>query len=183
MIYVQSYSMILDLREFEEFPATKLIQAGPAQIKPFSNSVIEVEGVEAELAIQKSGLEYFCQGEVTARLVLECARCLGRYTSVLSGRTDFVICSDASGPEHEKTEDTEDYLYFKGNDLRVDITEPVRQTLALGMSLKPLCSEDCKGLCPSCGTNLNERSCKCKQERNDPRWEGLRDLFPKPPEQ
>lgn len=183
MFYVQSYSMILNLREFETFPATKRIRAASGEIKPFSDSVIGVEGVEAELEIQESGQQYFCQAQVTARLILECARCLGRFEGELSGRTDFIICSEAQVAERQSAVDDEDYLYFKGNDLRIDVTEPVRQTIVLELSLKPLCSKDCKGLCRSCGTNLNERPCDCKREKHDPRWDGLRNLFGKPPKQ
>ena len=41
----------------------------------------------------------------------------------------------------------------------------------------PLCGKDCKGLCQTCGENLNERTCECKNERIDPRFESLKDLF------
>jgi uncharacterized protein len=42
--------------------------------------------------------------------------------------------------------------------------------------MKPLCEENCAGLCPSCGSNLNDGPCDCKHEAIDPRWEGLQGL-------
>lgn len=175
--------MILDLREFEEFPATKTIQGDPTRLKLLSDSVLEVGAVEVELAIQSAGQEFFCQGRVVARLKLECARCLGSFEKVLEGTTDFIICSEAEASEHIKDGDGEDYAVFEGNNLRVDIATQVRQVLALELSLKPICSDNCKGLCPLCGTDLNRRHCDCRKENSDPRWDGLKDVLPKQNEQ
>ena len=170
--------MILDLREFEEFPAHKTIEAGPGAIKPFADTVVSVDGVSIEVDIQKAGEEYFCQADVKVRITGECARCLTNYPTELAGRTDFIICSDSEENRVRATEDSEDYVFLKGTDLRADISEPVRQTAVLSLSLKPLCSEDCRGLCPQCGTNLNEGTCDCVKESIDPRWEGLKGLTP-----
>ena len=175
--------MILDLREFEEFPATTTIQGDPAHLKPFNDSVLEVKAIGAELAIQRAGQEFFCQGRVNARLKLECARCLGSFERALEGTTDFIICSEVEASEHLKAGDGEDYVVFAGNNLLVDMTEQVRQVLALELSLKPICSENCKGLCPSCGTDLNRQNCSCRRENTDPRWDGLKEVLPKQNEQ
>jgi uncharacterized protein len=53
-----------------------------------------------------------------------------------------------------------DYLLTK-QDTAIDIIEDVRQELMLEYPLRPLCNQDCKGLCPKCGENLNEGDCKC----------------------
>jgi len=169
--------MILDLRVFEEFPASTTIAAGPGELSPFDGSVIRVDGVEADLAIQKSANEFFCQGQVAARMVLECARCLVKFETELTGPTDFIVCS-AEDVARYSDGDNENYVRFLGNELRADIVEPVRQALVLALSMKPLCSEDCRGLCASCGANLNERTCDCKKETIDPRWDGLKNLNP-----
>jgi uncharacterized protein len=168
--------MILDLREFEEFPARKIVQAGPGALEPFADTVVSVEGVTVSADIQKAGEEYFCQAAVTVRIIGECVRCLTHYPTELTGRTDFIICPDTEETRLKASEDDEDYVFFKGTNLRVDISEPVRQAAVLAMPLKLLCSEDCRGLCPQCGTNLNERTCDCVKESIDPRWEGLRGL-------
>jgi len=168
--------MILDLREFEEFPARKTIEAGPGALKPFADTVVSVESVGVTVDIQKAGDEYFCQAAVSVKIIGECVRCLTHYPTVLAGRTDFIICSDTEENRLRASEDDEDYVFFRGSDLRVDISEPVRQAAILSLSLKPLCSEDCRGLCSQCGTNLNERTCDCVKESIDPRWEGLRGL-------
>jgi uncharacterized metal-binding protein YceD (DUF177 family) len=60
---------------------------------------------------------------------------------------------------------------------RVDVTEELRQTLLLALPIKPLCEDDCRGLCPRCGINLNTGSCDCRQKTIDPRWSGLREAL------
>ena len=59
-----------------------------------------------------------------------------------------------------------------GDDSFADLTEELRQDIILYFPSNPVCSEDCKGLCPHCGANLNEGPCSCRPE-GDPRWGGL----------
>ena len=168
--------MILDLREFEEFPARKTIEAGPGALKPFADTVDTVEGVAVAVDIQKAGEDYYCQAAVKVRIVCECVRCLTNFPAELEGRTNFIICPDSEETRQRALEDEEDYVFLPGASLRVDISEPVRQTAILSLSMKPLCSEDCRGLCSQCGANLNEGDCGCVKESIDPRWEDLKGL-------
>ena len=170
--------MIVDLREFEEFPVTIDLIAAPGEIEPFAVDVTRVNEVNLRLSIQKSGEEYFCQGTAKAAVEIACSRCATGYSSEVVGHTDFIICADTSRP-NETTEpiDNEDYVLTHGNDTLADVTDMVRQTLLLAIDMKPLCRPDCKGLCPVCKTNWNEKSCKCRQEGSDGRWDGLKGLL------
>jgi uncharacterized protein len=58
----------------------------------------------------------------------------------------------------------------------MDLTEPVRQALLVALPMRPLCREDCKGLCVVCGANLNYVDCGHRQEEADKRWDALRAL-------
>ncbi|GAB4565162.1 MAG: DUF177 domain-containing protein [Anaerolineae bacterium] len=60
----------------------------------------------------------------------------------------------------------------------LDMTEVVRQDLLLALPLHPLCRDDCAGICPYCGQNLNEGPCDCQANDIDPRWSALLDLKP-----
>ncbi len=170
--------MILDLRQFEHFPARTVLEAGPGEFGALPGEIAQVNEASLSLAIQKANEEYYCQGTVTARVKLICSRCLTEFDTELTGRTDFIARSDkVTRADKRGIPDDEDYVLMHGNDLRADVTDMVRQTMILAIGLKPLCSESCKGLCPSCGANLNERSCNCSRPQMDDRWSGLRGLL------
>jgi uncharacterized protein len=168
--------MILNLREFENFPARKLLQGDPKAVQLDFESVAGLDKIELQLNIQKSGDEYYCQGDARAHVKLTCARCLGEFDQDLENSTDFIICSSEWHQANRDILDNEDYVYFQGSDLHADLSEIVRQAIITAVSLKPLCSEECRGLCAQCGTNLNEEDCRCDKNRTDARWEGLRKL-------
>ena len=58
---------------------------------------------------------------------------------------------------------------------KIDLGEVVREQLYLALPMKPLCQEDCKGLCPVCGGNRNREACTCQQEWVDPRMAALKE--------
>ena len=58
-----------------------------------------------------------------------------------------------------------------------DILPRVREAVILELPMRFLCSEDCKGLCPLCGANLNRGPCACGDREQDPRWEPLKKLL------
>ncbi len=60
-------------------------------------------------------------------------------------------------------------------DEKIDLGEVVREQLYLALPMKPLCQEDCKGLCPVCGGNRNRETCTCQQEWVDPRMAALKE--------
>lgn len=62
-----------------------------------------------------------------------------------------------------------------GSDL-VDMTDDLREAVLLGMPSFPLCSQDCKGLCPVCGQDLNKEECECARAGGDFRWNALDNL-------
>lgn len=167
----------MDLREFAEFPARKRIEGDPSELRLDYDSVEGVRQILADLSIQRSGEEYFCQGEISAKMTLECARCLGTFDLDVVGELDFIACSqDHYDSFRSEAVDSEDYVLFEGINLVVDITDQIRQALLLCIGIKPLCSDECLGLCPVCGGNLNVNKCACDRKEMDPRWSGLADL-------
>lgn len=170
--------MVIDLREFEEFPVTVELEAKPGEIGPFVDSVSRVDRVAFRLSLQKSGEEYFCQGRASASVQMICSRCAGSFEAELAEATDFIIRSDVlPKPSELGALDSEDYVYTHGGGALADVTDMVRQALVLAVDMKPLCREGCKGLCPTCGTNLNERTCQCVRASSDGRWDDLKGLL------
>ena len=97
----------------------------------------------------------------------ECRRCLG----VARGNIDIDV------REVFELEPVEGESYKLEHD-SVDLEPVVREAVMLELPIAPVCSEDCKGLCPNCGINRNEATCDCDTEVKDPRWavlDGLKD--------
>ncbi len=69
-----------------------------------------------------------------------------------------------------------DENFYIGQSHVLDLTEAVNQYIYMGASMKPMCRLDCKGLCMTCGINLNEGECKCDRTTRDPRWGTLLDM-------
>ena len=67
-------------------------------------------------------------------------------------------------------------IYLSLDETKIDITEEVKEYCMLAIPLKLLCKEDCKGLCSSCGINLNLETCNCKKESYNPIWDKLNKL-------
>ena len=105
------------------------------------------------------------KGDVSFKLNITCARCLEVVTKQFNEKVDCIFERESPCIIKEEeieltTTDTEKY-YYAGD--KVDITPLVRDTILLAIPIKPLCTPDCKGLCPYCGENLNEGDCKCKK--------------------
>lgn len=110
--------------------------------------------------------------DVIVRPRLTCARCLEDFDQPLSLAIDeeFVPAQDPlTGAAVEA--DPDDFRIDEHNQL--DLSEAVRQYEEAALPLQPICREQCAGLCPVCGQNLNERRCECAQPEADSAWAGL----------
>ena len=124
-----------------------------------------IVGLESPLSawikINPVGKKIVVEGFLSARLLLRCDRCLESYSWALS--TDFRIYLSISPFEGEmEVELLEDDLnldFIDGNLL--DPEQIIKEQLILNVPLKTLCNLECKGLCPTCGCNLNITTCLC----------------------
>ncbi len=108
--------------------------------------------------------------KVTGRLQAHCARCR---TTVFED-VEFDI-SEILVRDEEASSTDEDIVVFSGHE--VDLGEIVIDNFLLNTSGKYLCKEDCKGLCPKCGQDLNIKECDCRDDEIDPRWAGLAQIM------
>ena len=109
---------------------------------------------------------------MTARTTLDavCDRCGKEFLQ------DKEITYSCMLAEELQNEDNDEIVLL--TDGEVDLGDLARTAFILGMDTKTLCSEDCKGLCPGCGVNLNQEPCRCKKQA-DPRWAALEQLLDK----
>ena len=126
--------------------------------------------VQLALDVQKDKDKLRLRGRVQTTLHVECGRCLEPLPVPVDGRFDLLYLPEAAGPESDEQEladEDVDTAYYR--DGIIDLAELVREQLYLALPMKPLCREDCRGLCSVCGTNLNTGSCTCETAWKDPR--------------
>lgn len=114
--------------------------------------------------------EVVARGTVRGTLQQQCRRCLEPVRTELAEELTMVF-------DAETEEDEAGGAYpFEPVGEELDLSEAVREELVLAMNPFVVCKPECRGLCPRCGTDLNEGSCDCTLEEPDPRWEKLRKL-------
>jgi uncharacterized protein len=171
--------MMLDLRTMSDFPAHLALNEDALRLDISIDGVSLLGKALAECDIVKGDHIYYCTGQAFCDAEIVCSRCLEPYRDRLSGEIEFSIQEVADGRQVKPEEIPENEIVIPANSPEVDISAPVREALLLALPMKPLCGEDCLGICPSCGINLNKQNCECKSEKTDSRWDGLRNLFNK----
>lgn len=136
-----------------------------------------VEPPQVSVRIRRSGHEVRLEGQIRARAEVDCDRCLKQVSVPIETTFDvtYVPASDyVEGDVAELHE--EDLGVSVYEDEVIDMDELVREQVLLTLPTRALCTEDCKGLCPVCGTNRNENDCECEPREADPRWGALKDI-------
>ena len=117
--------------------------------------------IAVDVEYYRAGLDLFFQGTVHGEVVGSCARCLEEYPFPLARRFAFVLTPRVAasvGKGQLSAEELERGTYA-GEE--VDLTPLVYEETILALPTRALCGEDCRGLCPRCGANLNEGPCGC----------------------
>ena len=109
----------------------------------------------------------------------ECGRCLtgiARQSVVTLEEECFPTVDPSTGRRMFPPDVAEGVLHIDYSQM-LDLSDVLRQYLLTSEPLKVLCREDCKGICPECGVDLNHDECKCSRAQADPRWGALADLL------
>ena len=133
------------------------------------------KGARGHLMINKSEKAVWIRGRIEAEIILECSRCLEDFRFPLDSPCEVTLFpfEDEALPEEEELnlEDLRSSYYYEGE---IDLSAIVREQILLDIPYKPLCRPSCKGLCPTCGEDLNRGSCSCKEEVFDERFAPLK---------
>ncbi len=131
----------------------------------------------ANLMINKSDKAVFVRGRIEAELILQCSRCLEDFHFPLDSYCEMMLFpfeGETLPKEAElKGDDLRSSYYYGGE---IDLSAITREQILLDIPYKPLCRPSCKGLCPTCGKDLNRGSCSCKGEVFDERFAPLKGL-------
>jgi uncharacterized protein len=153
--------------------APDITQIGPLPVTGRADLIVEHRGHREEVADIRVRAAYHGDFEVL------CARCVEPVRSPVSGSFDLIFrpqSADADPGERSITPDETEIGYYEESGLSLE--DVVREQVLLSLPSRTLCKEDCKGLCPRCGQNLNLESCNCNpaSAENAPRWSALQGL-------
>ncbi len=143
-----------------------------------SESVKPAAPVQASLKIEKAASEVFIRGVVSGTIELQCSRCLKTFTMDIKSRIEVVYhpAESIGRDEHyELKSDELDMGFYKNDTLETGAL--LEEQLLLHVPMKPLCSPECKGICPQCGADLNMSQCNCDFSEVDPRLRVLEQLL------
>jgi uncharacterized protein len=157
---------VFDVRELLEAPGTRRTITVEAPVPELQAGIVTVPGdvhTEAVLEALDGGL--LARGTMTGESQAECSRCLREVRTRFEFKGDEVY-----RPKNDIWEEG-----YEIKDSKVDLELMVRDAVALNLPPKPLCKQDCAGLCSRCGADLNEGLCDCPEEV-DERWSALDDL-------
>jgi len=131
-----------------------------------ANKIKENDNGRLDIQLFKSGKNVTIIGGAILKFHPSCDRCLEVFQKQEQVPIHQVILPfrEQAGKKKEDTED-EDIGYYKNDE--IELGDIVKEYIILAQGMVNLCSKNCKGLCPKCGKNLNNGSCKCKMEKNE----------------
>ena len=146
-----------------EFLSAALVEESAVFLKP----------VHAELTVKKMGEEILIKGKMVTSLSLICSRCVVPFETLVDSRFDLVYLPEELDLMQDQLEidDLNRLFYYDG---KIDIEEVILEQLNLVFPAKPLCSDDCQGICPVCGKVIRDSECVCVQKSSDPRLKKLK---------
>ncbi len=177
--------MFIEIHELERHPVDFDEELVPGAIDLGTdlrqNSPLQTSG-RAQLVEEHHGKHKLIRdirlnGEFSTSVEIACARCLEPVVQKVRREFDLLYRPLGADAEREETSvsGTEaEISYYQGEGLLLE--DVLREQVLLSAPLKAICSEDCKGLCPHCGTNLNLTQCSCAEPVEDSRWSALKDL-------
>jgi uncharacterized protein len=144
-------------RDFE-FASDDLVEENTVFLEP-----VHVEGT-----IYRVGEEILIKGQLTTRLNLICCRCLSPYEFLVDSEFDLIFLpEDFKDPKEQlEPEDMSKLFYQKQS---IDFKEVILEQLNLTFPMRPLCSDECQGLCPVCGNRIDDGTCSCTENELDQR--------------
>ena len=159
----------INISKLPEGAHQRSLQATPEELGLDSRFTKEVL---VESTLEKTSRQLYVRTEFKTVGVFTCDRCLEEFEREVSSGFRVVYVADSDGAKS----DSEEVQVITPDTNIIDLGEDVRQYAVLALPPKMLCRDDCAGLCPRCGTNLNRAKCDCDKDEVDSRWSGLQKL-------
>ena len=147
----------------------------PDELDPLDERVSLAGPAEVKGRVRRTGVAVAVDGHIDTQVKVECDRCLKPVELPVSA--DFAL-EYITGSDYESSsaaalsEEEMSVSVFDGQS--IDVDEIVNEQILLAVPARTLCREDCKGICPECGIDLNTGQCNCASQDVDPRWAALK---------
>lgn len=133
--------------------------------------------INVSIDISRVGSKFRVDGHLVGRIKIRCDRCLEPYQRDVDSEFSLFLIIDLSSNSQNEIELFEDDMSVDFiTDSEISLDDIVREQIYLSLPIKCLCREDCSGLCPSCGTNLNIKKCDCVEEKGHPGFSKLNNI-------
>jgi uncharacterized protein len=178
LMFIEIHELELHPIDFEEDIRPSVLDLG--------EDLRQVEGLHtagrAQLVEEQHGKHKIVKdirlnGHLETRVEMACARCLEPVIQDVAHQFDLLYRpqgTDAGRAELSVTAAEAEVSYYQGEGLQLE--DVLQEQVLLALPLKAICRDDCKGLCPHCGKNLNLERCACAEPLEDPRWSALKDI-------
>ncbi|HEY3914495.1 MAG TPA: DUF177 domain-containing protein, partial [Verrucomicrobiae bacterium] len=153
------------------------IPAGKIDFDSKLNQTSDIHAEGTASLLNHSLGEIRIQGSLRVETETACDRCLEAIKFPIQSPFDLVYMpakETASGGEDEIDEAAIEVGFYEGNGLQLD--DVFREVVLLALPMQIVCEEACRGICPVCGQNRNQRECNCQTKTADDRWNSLKNL-------
>lgn len=113
--------------------------------------------IKGTLFVDNMSNGYHVKGKLDVPYKLTCDRCLTQFKELKEIKFNIILTDD----NELNYDESDDIIYFPKTENEFDLNPLFQELIRLEIQMKILCKSDCKGLCPNCGTNLNEKQCNC----------------------
>jgi len=131
--------------------------------------------LDIDLIYYRSGREMIFSGRFEGTLEGYCSRCLKTYSFPLEKDFDFVLTAEPFSSKSKVLSWEDMGLSYHAAE-EINLSPLIREQVLLALPMRPLCNDNCRGLCPGCGANLNDEDCRCPSSSGDPRMALFRTL-------
>lgn len=139
--------------------------------------------VAVNIRVYRAESSLYADISVSGKVGAPCARCLEPAQADFSGELKYLFSLSLNEDNRTKDEKTgtsdgdEDIILLDSWEDEIDLSPQIWEVMLTSLPAVILCKEDCKGLCPECGANLNSENCSCKKPSGDARFEILKQFM------
>lgn len=162
--------MFLDVKDLAVRKLAIRKSYAPGSIDYQTAEIKQVEPLQVRATAELLEGQIRIAGEIETKVELVCARCLEPVVEEVNRAFDLFYSPLPKGvkPEEARLKDDDAEIgFFEGEGLF--LADVLREQVLLALPMKVICRSDCRGLCPSCGANLNHDECRCETHATDPR--------------